>query len=96
MREVEDDKLSVLGEEYEDEGRENQGEEVKEEQLLVLKEEEWEDTELERKAQEIKENLKKESVEAVEGKDMSGKPKRGDKLAVKANQASKETTRKAI
>jgi hypothetical protein len=96
MREVEDDKLSVLGEEYEDEGRENQREEVKEEQLLVSEEEEWEDTELEREAQEIEENSKKEAAETVEGEDMPAKTKRGDKLAVKANQASAETDRKAI
>jgi hypothetical protein len=96
MREVEDDKLSVLGEEYEDEGRENQREEVKEEQLLVSEEEEWDDTELEREAQEIEENSKKEAAKTVEGEDTSAKTKRGDKLAVKANQASAETDRKAI
>jgi hypothetical protein len=38
MREVEDDTLSFLGEEYEDKGRENQGEEEKEEQSLVSEE----------------------------------------------------------
>jgi hypothetical protein len=96
MREVEDNKLSFLREEYEDEGRENQGEEEKEEQSLVSEEEEWDDTELEREAKEIKENSKKEVTETVEGKDTTEKTKRGDKLAVKANQASAETARKVI
>jgi hypothetical protein len=52
--------------------------------------------ELEREAQEIKENPKKEVAKTVEGEDTTGKTKRGDKGAVKANQASAETARKAI
>jgi hypothetical protein len=86
---VEDDYLSYLGEEIEEEEGLQVGE-MKDDQPGTSEEEEWSETVLGEEARMIKEAFLKEQVEELESKDLKAESKRRAKLAVQGKREEKK------